>query len=1426
MLFAISGVTESLTRQKRALLALLLVLVISSESYAQSTTSGQSIQAGNSIENVATFGAASPVVITNALPNASQNSLYPSQTLSASGGITCGANPYVWAVSSGSLPTGLNLSTAGLISGTATVVGIFSFSVTATDCSSPGLTSAPQSLSIQVVAPPSLPTVQTTSLPGGQAGVPYSAPTLSASGGALCSPTPYVWALASGSLPLGIVMSNAGVFAGTSATPGTYNFAVTATDCAASPATSAPKSLTIVIAAAPTPPVVQTSSVPGATLNVGYPAQTLAATGGTSCGATPYVWAIASGSLPPNMALSPAGVVSGSPTSTGAFAFSVTARDCGSPFLTSAPKSFSLVVSATAANLKDENLNCTTSSCNFGPNDGSAQAPQAGIYTGTDGTPAPGAVINVVTAADLTNALASVQCGQVISIAVGTLQSSTGWTLPNLACDNAHWIWIVSAAAGAAGFPPEHTRATPCYINQATTPNYPPYPCPNPAMLMPTLQVTTANKAVFTTAAGGNHYRTIGLNLQQANGVPNNLNLFNAGGGGSHHIILDRMLIHGQPLNCTRSGNQYTCGANALNHGVGFSTSNTEALINSWVWDVYCTQTSCPADSAAVSLGGNSGTFDESTKKLYGNMISGSGETYFNGGGGAGTSTLTPCDFEIRGNHFFKPAHFQLYTSPAPGVVSLEKPILKNDGELKNACRVLVEGNVYENSWETWQGDQKGYAALITPKNQSAQGPAGTATSDGAGNLTATAGSFPIATAFDPNCPFPAPGGTGQACEVKYAGIMYLFSSCADSTHCAVINGANVPPAGSASFIPCLVGLNPNATVHDVIFRWNEFRNVKKGISIATARSDCGDISAGAYGITARNNLFHGIAAPNSNGFSPDSGAACFSKNNSQDAPKHLHDVTIDHNTCIISNGKQFAFAGTDTSLDATNNTTNGSDGAYMSNQITTNNVGQAGGQGLYKAGALYPGGLLANLKQQSCTPAVTGTTCTYTYSKNINGIAQWSKQTVAKPFPVTNADPTDSPAGTGCTASGATCFPSGTAFPTLFRSYNYAGVQPAGTYDMLDWMVPSDRTTKHLIGGLVPRWFVLDSTYIWWMKSSTGWAADVQVYDDQFIYNLFTENGDPSDQAACGGSCYNLSSAWKMSLSPHAAIPRYFTPGTHVIIMIPPVLTAGNVNPYLRTTNCGTDNQTIKFLGNVKFDTFGPSTTRNWGGDVGNAPVIENDYFYSGNVSGVYQNLEKRFFSIGFGWFGWEYWTLVSGTFQIQQSSYNVTKVAGGAPPINFSCGLPFYPPAGIPGYKGNYNLASGSTYAGAGTDGKDLGVDMTLLGQYLNGPTGTNPTASDTVYTPAVITTADPLPNATHGVAITPLQLTATSAGDMQVWTQSDISFSQNTWAKLPAGMSLSLAGVLSGTPTTAGVYVFTLQMQDAAQQIARKTFTLTVL
>ena len=234
-----------------------------------------------------------PLVVTTAsLPNGMAGAAY-SQTLAASGG--AGGN--TWAVSSGSLPGGLTLSSGGTISGTPQAAGTANFTVQVKDSAN---TTATKSLSI-VINPPPL-SVTTASLPNGTAGAEYSQ-TLAASGGAGGN----TWSVTSGSLPDGLTLAAGGTISGTPAAAGTSNFTVQVKDSANGTAT---KSLSIAVNA---PPLnVTTTSLPNGTAGTAY-SQTLAASGGTG-GNT---WSITSGSLPDGLTLAAGGTISGTPTGAG-----------------------------------------------------------------------------------------------------------------------------------------------------------------------------------------------------------------------------------------------------------------------------------------------------------------------------------------------------------------------------------------------------------------------------------------------------------------------------------------------------------------------------------------------------------------------------------------------------------------------------------------------------------------------------------------------------------------------------------------------------------------------------------------------------------------------------------------------------------------------------------------------------------------------------------------------------------------------------------------------------------------------------------------------------------------------------------------------------------------------------------------------------
>jgi hypothetical protein len=251
-------------------------------------------------------------VTTTSLPGANQNAAY-SATISATGGTT----PYTWSIISGSLPAGLTLGTSsGIISGTPTGSGTSTFTVQVMDANAQTATA---SLTLTVNAQAQPPVITTTSLPGGTQNAAYSA-TVSATGGT----TPYSWSIVSGSLPAGLTLgTSSGVISGTPTGSGTATFKIQVVDANAQTATA---SLSLPVNPQTQVLAITTTALPGATQNKPYRG-TLSAKGGMA----PYSWSIVSGTLPAGLTLgTSSGVISGTPTRTGASTFTVQVADASS----------------------------------------------------------------------------------------------------------------------------------------------------------------------------------------------------------------------------------------------------------------------------------------------------------------------------------------------------------------------------------------------------------------------------------------------------------------------------------------------------------------------------------------------------------------------------------------------------------------------------------------------------------------------------------------------------------------------------------------------------------------------------------------------------------------------------------------------------------------------------------------------------------------------------------------------------------------------------------------------------------------------------------------------------------------------------------------------------------------------------------------
>ncbi len=134
--------------------------------------------------------AAPSITTTSPLPGGTVNSAY-SLNFTETGGVA----PFQWTGSG--LPAGLNLTTAGLLSGSPTSAGTSNIVITLTDAA--GAT-ASGNFSLTVVS--GLAIASTSPLPTGTVGSSYSF-TFQASGGS----GSYTWSVASGSLPAGLSLN-------------------------------------------------------------------------------------------------------------------------------------------------------------------------------------------------------------------------------------------------------------------------------------------------------------------------------------------------------------------------------------------------------------------------------------------------------------------------------------------------------------------------------------------------------------------------------------------------------------------------------------------------------------------------------------------------------------------------------------------------------------------------------------------------------------------------------------------------------------------------------------------------------------------------------------------------------------------------------------------------------------------------------------------------------------------------------------------------------------------------------------------------------------------------------------------------------------------------------------------------------------------
>lgn len=204
----------------------------------------------------------------------------------------------------------------------------------------------------------------------------------------------------------------------------------------------------------------------------------------------------------------------------------------------------------------------------------------------------------------------------------------------------------------------------------------------------------------LTAADGAHHYKVMGVEITHTSTSGYVYSLIELGHSRMtslsqmpHHIELDRVYVHGLPSMPVRR---------CINLHSGAAT-----IINSYI--AGCKDTD--NDSQAILAGYGSGPY-----RIINNYLEAAGENILIGGVDPKIRDLVPSDIEIKNTLFSKSLTWKV-TDPSYEGIHWS---VKNHLELKNARRVLIDHNIFENNWTD---AQQGWSILITPRNQYGNAP-------------------------------------------------------------------------------------------------------------------------------------------------------------------------------------------------------------------------------------------------------------------------------------------------------------------------------------------------------------------------------------------------------------------------------------------------------------------------------------------------------------------------------------------------------------------------------------------------------------------------------------------------------------------------------------------------------------------------------
>ncbi len=276
-----------------------------------------------------------------------------------------------------------------------------------------------------------------------------------------------------------------------------------------------------------------------------------------------------------------------------------------------------------------------------------------------------GATISVPAGGDLQAAITRAAPGDVIALEAGATYSGN-FVLPVKSGDAV----ITIRTEARDGLPASGQRVS-----------------PQDAPLLAKLR-SPSNQPVLSTAPGARNWVIQLLEFQA-----------NRGGGGDiitlgdgslsqsslaqvpRDLVIDRCYIHGDP----ETGQK---------RGISLNSGRT-TITGSYMTDIKA----IGIDSQAIAGWNGPGPY-----RIENNHLEAAGEVFLLGGAQPGIRDLVPSDVVFSRNYVGRPVEWRD-----------QKWTIKNLLELKNARRVLIERNVFENNWVAAQA---GYAIVLTPRGE------------------------------------------------------------------------------------------------------------------------------------------------------------------------------------------------------------------------------------------------------------------------------------------------------------------------------------------------------------------------------------------------------------------------------------------------------------------------------------------------------------------------------------------------------------------------------------------------------------------------------------------------------------------------------------------------------------------------------------